>query len=45
MGITIEDVKVIGMCEKHATNDMPQPKYKDGSLISKEDVICFGCDI
>ena len=40
-GITITDVKVVGICSKCRKDDDEVLKYKDGSIIPDEDISCL----
>ena len=42
-GITIIDVKVVGMCSKHRTNDDEIVRNKKGEIIPDEQLCCLGC--
>jgi hypothetical protein len=42
-GITIIDVKVVGICSKHKREEDEIPKYKDGTIVEDKDIACFQC--
>lgn len=47
-GITIIDVKVVGLCSKHRKDDsnrMEAPRDRFGNLVTDKDICCFGCMI
>lgn len=44
MGITITEVKVVGCCSKHRNKEIPTPRYKDGTLVSDNDIACIECE-
>ena len=42
-GITIVDVKVVGLCSKHKRDGFETPLNKDGSLVPDKDIACVEC--
>jgi hypothetical protein len=42
-GITILDVKIVGVCSKHANNESKLPHKKDGTVFEDKDIACIDC--
>ena len=45
MSIKIISVKVIGLCSKHQTKDMPTPTNKFGERIPDNEIMCIECEL
>jgi hypothetical protein len=43
MGITIIDVKIVGICSKHRKPDDEIQKYTDGRIVEDKDIACIEC--
>ena len=43
MGITIVDVKIIGVCSKHRKSDDDIIKDRFGNIVLDEDIECIEC--
>ncbi len=41
MGITITDVKIVGICSKHRKANDEIATYKDGTIVPDEDIACL----
>ena len=44
MIVEILSVKVIGLCSKHQSKNMPTPIYKNGKVIPDKELECIGCN-
>ncbi|MCK9429496.1 MAG: hypothetical protein M0R17_05790 [Candidatus Omnitrophica bacterium] len=40
-GITITDVKIVGLCSKHRKEGDKVPRYTDGRIVPDEDIACI----
>lgn len=40
-GVTITDVKVVGLCSKHRSSNDEVPRYKDGKMVPDKDIHCI----
>ena len=45
MGITIIDVKIVGLCSKCRTSTDQVHRYIDGRIVPDEDISCMSCNL
>ena len=43
MGITIIDVKIVGVCSKHRTSEVEINRDKNGKIYPDEEIACIDC--
>ena len=43
VGITIVDVKIVGLCSKHRKEGDEVPTHGSGAVVEDKDIACIGC--